>query len=141
MKIKNTKKEYTNGEVTIVWQPSLCIHSENCWRGLPEVFRYKQKPWVDPQGADTSTIKAQIDKCPSGALSYYMNADGDKASVTGGGLEIDVIDNGPLRITGKMSIQYKGETIDKEKASLCRCGASENKPFCDGSHKKIGFEG
>ena len=140
MNIKDTRKEYSNGELTIVWKPSLCIHSENCWRGLPEVFRYKQKPWIDPKGADSATIKSQIEKCPSGALSYLINGE-TELNVTGKALEIDVIDNGPLRVSGNMTIKYKGEVLEKEKASLCRCGASENKPFCDGTHKKIGFEG
>ena len=140
MNIKDTRKEYSNGEITIVWQPSVCIHSEKCWRGLPEVFRYKQRPWIDPQGADSSAIRSQIDKCPSGALSYHVNGNSE-ANMEGTALEIDVIDNGPLRISGKMEIRYKGEIIEKEKVSLCRCGASENKPFCDGTHKKIGFEG
>jgi len=141
MKIKDTKKEYSNGDVTIVWQPSLCIHSENCWRGLPEVFRYKQKPWVDPAGASTDTIKAQIDKCPSGALSYYDNATGKEVEAETGSVEIEVVENGPLRVVGKIIIKDGEEVVEKERASLCRCGASENKPFCDGSHKKIDFKG
>ena len=141
MKIKDTKKEYSNGEVTIVWKPALCEHSEKCWRGLPEVFRYKQRPWVDPEGADTATIKTQIDKCPSGALTWYMNDEGPKAEVTAEAVEIEVVENGPLRLSGKMKIHYKGETFEKDRASLCRCGASKNKPYCDGTHKTIGFEG
>lgn len=66
-------KKYSNGEVTIVWQPKMCTHSGNCVRGLPSVFDSKAKPWITPEGASTEEIKAQVDKCPSGALSYYMN--------------------------------------------------------------------
>ena len=66
-------KEYTNGEVTVVWKPERCIHSENCWRGLPSVFNPKERPWVKIDGADTDAIIAQVRKCPSGALSTYMN--------------------------------------------------------------------
>ena len=66
-------KEYTNGEVTIVWKAGLCIHSANCVRGLPQVFNSKALPWVNPEGAGTQAIVDQINKCPSGALSYYMN--------------------------------------------------------------------
>ncbi len=68
-------KEYTNGEVTIVWNASRCQHSGNCVRGLPSVFKAKQKPWITPQGATTGEIVEQVQKCPSGALTFYMNKD------------------------------------------------------------------
>lgn len=68
-------KEYTNGEVTIVWKATLCQHSANCVRGLPSVFKAKQKPWITPESAATSQIVEQVQKCPSGALSFYMNKD------------------------------------------------------------------
>jgi len=66
-------KEYSNGEVTVVWKPELCTHSTNCWRGLALVFRPKEKPWIDPLGASSDQIVAQVAKCPSGALSTYYN--------------------------------------------------------------------
>ena len=72
MERKITKK-YSNGEVTIVWQNSLCIHSGNCVRGLPEVFNVRKNPWINPEGATTERIIEQVKKCPSGALSFYMN--------------------------------------------------------------------
>lgn len=65
--------KYSNGEVTIVWQPELCTHSGNCARGLPEVFKPREKPWIIPEGATTGKIIEQVKKCPSGALSYFMN--------------------------------------------------------------------
>lgn len=72
---KNTQKEYSNGELTIVWQPAKCIHSGVCVRTLPQVYDPKAKPWITIENAGTEELKAQIDKCPSGALSYYLNAD------------------------------------------------------------------
>lgn len=68
-----TSKEYTNGEVTIVWKPQLCQHSGICARGLPGVFKPKEKPWIHPHGATSEEIIAQVAKCPSGALSGYYN--------------------------------------------------------------------
>ena len=62
-------KRYSNGEVTVVWQPALCIHSGNCARGLPLVFNPRRRPWVDVTAASTAEIVAQVRKCPSGALS------------------------------------------------------------------------
>ena len=67
------KKEYTNGEVTVVWKQKLCIHSANCISGLPKVFNLNKRPWIDTSGAGTDEIIHQVSKCPSGALSYYIN--------------------------------------------------------------------
>ncbi len=72
MERKITKK-YSNGEVTIVWKPDRCIHSGRCFTGLPEVFNNKERPWIKPEGSTTEKIIQQVQKCPSGALSYYMN--------------------------------------------------------------------
>ena len=65
--------KYSNGEVTIVWQPELCIHSGRCVRGLPEVFKPKEKPWITPEGSTTEKIIAQVKKCLSEKLNYFMN--------------------------------------------------------------------
>lgn len=67
------KKEYSNGELTIVWQAAKCKHAGVCVRTLPNVYRPKEKPWIVAEGASTEALKNQIDACPSGALSYYMN--------------------------------------------------------------------
>jgi uncharacterized Fe-S cluster protein YjdI len=67
------KKEYSNGEITIIWQPDKCIHCGVCARGLPLVFKPRERPWVDQFGATTDEIKNQIEQCPSGALSYKLN--------------------------------------------------------------------
>jgi uncharacterized Fe-S cluster protein YjdI len=63
-------KKYSNGEITISWKPDLCIHSGNCVRGLPSVFKPGQQPWITMEGAQTSDIINTIKKCPSGALSF-----------------------------------------------------------------------
>jgi uncharacterized Fe-S cluster protein YjdI len=76
--MKDITKKYSNGEVTIVWKPSTCIHSRICWNnihGLPSVFKPMEKPWITMEGSTTERIIEQIKKCPSGALSYYMNAE------------------------------------------------------------------
>ena len=64
---------YSNGEVTVIWKPDLCIHSANCVKGLGEVFDPKRQPWIDVNKAPTQQIIEQVKKCPSGALSYSMN--------------------------------------------------------------------
>ncbi|HLF45231.1 MAG TPA: (4Fe-4S)-binding protein [Chitinophagaceae bacterium] len=64
---------YSNGEVTIIWKPDLCIHSGNCVRGLPEVFKSGERPWINAKGAITEKIIEQVKKCPGGALSFSIN--------------------------------------------------------------------
>ena len=66
---KNVVKEYSNGEVTVVWQPHLCIHSKKCWKGLLPVFDPRRKPWIDMDAASSERIVAQVNECPSRALS------------------------------------------------------------------------
>ncbi|MDR1504777.1 MAG: (4Fe-4S)-binding protein [Prevotella sp.] len=67
------KIEYTNGELVIIWQPQFCQHAGVCVRMLPEVYNPKDRPWVKPENATTEQLIAQINKCPSGALSYHLN--------------------------------------------------------------------
>jgi uncharacterized Fe-S cluster protein YjdI len=70
-----TTHQYNNGEVTIVWKPEICIHSTLCWKGLRDVFDPAKRPWINAEGSSTEKIIAQIRKCPSGALSFLLNAD------------------------------------------------------------------
>ena len=63
-------KRYTNGEVTVIWQPSLCVHSAICFRGLPAVFDPRRRPWVVLDGHASDAIVTQVEECPSGALSF-----------------------------------------------------------------------
>lgn len=65
--------EYTNGEVTVVWKPDICIHSGNCVKNLPEVFKPQERRWIQVENASPKQIMNAIDKCPSGALSYRKN--------------------------------------------------------------------
>jgi len=78
----NIIKHYTNEEVTIVWKAGICKHSTVCWReatGLPEVFHPGKLPWITPEAGTTEKIVEQVKKCPSGALSYFMNKDAESA--------------------------------------------------------------
>lgn len=71
---ENAKKiNYANEEITVVWKPELCQHSCRCWTQLPEVFDYTKKRWVNPNGASSEEIMAQVKKCPSGALTFFYN--------------------------------------------------------------------
>jgi len=140
-------KHYSNEDITIVWKPSVCIHSAKCWRGeegLTTVFNPSQRPWIKPKGAKTETIINQINKCPSGALTYIpknMKTEINKDETTS--TLIEIAENGPFLVHGSIILKDKdGNITEKDKVTaLCRCGASSKKPFCDGSHRKIDFKG
>lgn len=63
-------KRYTLNGVTVLWKPALCRHSGVCARGLPEVFNPQRRPWIELHHADSSTVTQQVERCPSGALSW-----------------------------------------------------------------------
>ncbi len=147
---KDTFK-YTNGEMTVVWKPNVCIHSSVCWKGLIEVFNLKEKPWIKMDGATTERIIEQVRKCPSGALSYYLNRatsaeeteEEDKVVAESAQiLKIQVSANGPYIVNTECLIVHSDGKEERKqgKVTLCRCGGSANKPYCDGTHKKIGFK-
>jgi uncharacterized Fe-S cluster protein YjdI len=138
------EKRYTNEEVTVVWKPDVCIHSTRCWKGLIKVFNPKKRPWIDLQSAETEKIVEQVKKCPSGALSYFYNGESEQNETNVAAESIvEVMPNGPLMVYGNLKVKdAQGNETHKHKVTaFCRCGASENKPFCDGSHTKIDFKG
>jgi uncharacterized Fe-S cluster protein YjdI len=135
------QKNYTNGEITVVWKPDLCIHSTKCVSGLSEVFDTQARPWVNMQGADSERIIAQVNLCPSGALSYFTNADEVKTDKIEE-ICVEILPNGPLLVFGSLRVIGKdgNESQRTGKTAFCRCGASMNKPFCDGSHLTAQFK-
>lgn len=144
--------KYTNGEVTVIWQPKLCIHSGICWRGLGEVFNPKVRPWINPHGAPTDKIIEQVKQCPGGALSYTLNEAEDSspeekreapAPDQPEPVKIEVQANGPLLVKQSCMIKLPDgrEETRENSVALCRCGQSANKPYCDGTHRKVSFTG
>lgn len=141
--MKDITKTYTNGEMTITWKPASCIHSRICWTGLPDVFNPKERPWIKPDAATTQQMMDQVDKCPSGALSYFMNKEDTGTKNTEVESIVEVSQNGPLLVYGNITVKDSdgNETKKHKVTAFCRCGASVNKPYCDGSHRKIDFKG
>lgn len=135
-------KNYTNGEITIVWKPDVCIHSRLCWTQLSEVFDPRVRPWINMEGADTERIIEQVSKCPSGALSFFRNDSLNPPTETFAETKVEAIPNGPLLVYGNLSVKLKDGTEQKKNkvTAFCRCGKSGNKPFCDGSHVTSSFE-
>lgn len=138
-------KEYSNNEVTVVWKPDLCIHSKKCWKELGSVFDPRVRPWIKMAGSDTDSIIAQVKICPSGALQYYMNAEQPPApppvqeEITQQDTRIEVTVGGPYLVKSRCMIVHADGTEEVKDAvvALCRCGASQKKPYCDGSHVNV----
>ena len=135
-------KKYSNGEVTVVWQPDVCIHSKLCWTELVEVFDPRKRPWIDMTGAETARIIEQVERCPSGALSFFRNDETPEPATISAESLVEVSKNGPLLVYGNLVVKDAAghETRKNKVTAFCRCGASGNKPFCDGSHLKINFK-
>jgi uncharacterized Fe-S cluster protein YjdI len=132
-------KEYATDEIVVEWEPSLCYHSQNCVRGLPQVFDDSRRPWVKVDAATADEIEAAVARCPSGALRTRRI--GVAAAPQHKTLEVCASANGPLLVSGHVRIvDARGAVLfEGDKVALCRCGGSSNKPFCDGTHKKNGF--
>lgn len=129
-----TVRRYEAGEVTVLWDSSRCVHFAACVRTLPDVFDPRERPWVRPAGADTEELMAAIRRCPTGALRYERR-DGEPEPAE---LEATIVPvpNGPLVVRGLLHVlTADGETVTREtRLALCRCGATGNAPFCDGTH-------
>ncbi|NVJ65017.1 MAG: (4Fe-4S)-binding protein [Gammaproteobacteria bacterium] len=141
---KEIVKKYVSDELTIVWKPHKCIHAGVCVKTLPQVYDPKAKPWITMEKASTEVLKAQIDLCPSAALSYEEPADKESSQAEGSNsVQVEIMENGPLLIHGHLVISSKDLKSESKnsKTAFCRCGHSQNKPYCDGNHVKKGFEG
>lgn len=134
------RDDYPAQAITIHDNRSICSHAGHCTDGLAPVFKYGSEPWIDPAGARAAAIIETVRRCPSGALSYSV-----------GGIEhrdqkrepaITITKDGPYAIVGGIVLQDQAwaKGASREHYTLCRCGASRNKPFCDGSHWSVGFK-
>ncbi len=136
-------KKYTNGEITIVWKPHLCIHAAICFTELPKVFIPYQRPWIEMSGATTEEIMDTVSKCPTQAISYYWNNKSQQdQKIEEEKTKVIIIKNGPFLVKGSFKIlDVDGnEIVSENTASLCRCGHTKNRPFCDGSHIHHNFK-
>jgi len=135
----NVRRAYVGKGITIFDNRALCAHAGFCTDELKAVFRQGEEPWIEADGAAAEKIMATIEKCPSGALSYAV--DGVERKEKERAPMVTVTSDGPYAITGAIELLGVafGEGASKEHYTLCRCGASRNRPFCDGSHWNAGF--
>ena len=124
-------------EVTIRFDARKCIHSRNCVLGRPDVFVPNVKgEWIHPDNATIGEATHLALTCPSGAISVERSGGGalEPAPVVN---TAHVRENGPLALHAPLTIAGRDAGL---RATLCRCGASANKPYCDGSHNRVGFQ-
>ena len=134
--MSDTIQRYEGKEITVMFDSCRCIHAGKCVHGLPDVFRANVPgPWINPDAADADTLANLIESCPSGALRYERDHGGEESSPSATMVTVEA--DGPLTVHGDFTIN--GEAQSAPRATLCRCGASKNKPWCDGSHTEAGF--
>ena len=128
--------EFAGEKITIRFDGGKCIHSRNCVLGLPNVFQANVPgPWINPDNGTVEELIAVARSCPSGAITYERH-DGGEAERLPDVNVIRVLENGPLAVTADLHIEGQGPGT---RATLCRCGDSKNKPYCDGRHIAAGF--
>jgi uncharacterized Fe-S cluster protein YjdI len=157
-------RQYTNGEITVFWIPSKCIHATTCFRELIEVFNPGRRPWVNMEGAPTRRISEVVNKCPTQAIVWKYNKDlteeeklrnrrearEEENPETLTGVEekkrvkpvsVRIMKDGPIVVEGRFKIIGANDETLKSAlmTSFCRCGNSKSMPYCDGTHRKTGF--
>jgi CDGSH-type Zn-finger protein len=142
-RIKDKRRNYFGKEITIHDNRKICSHAAECVDNLPSVFKLNERPWIDPDGARIQEVINTIRKCPSGALSFSIGDTEHRDPEDKRNPIVTVSKNGPYHISGGIELLGEGvefgEGASMEHYALCRCGASENKPFCDGAHRNINF--
>ena len=133
-----TEEIVTGRDVTIRFDARRCVHSRNCVLGHPEIFVPNvQGEWIHPDAASAEEAMHVALACPSGAIRVTRN-DGSASSDTAPIVNtVRLRENGPLAFEAEL--QIKGQPQASPRATLCRCGQSANKPFCDGAHAAAGF--
>ena len=147
-------KDYRGQGITVHWRSARCIHSRHCVGSLPAVFDPDARPWIQVSGADgdADVLAVAVDGCPSRALTYTRTDGGvagpgaerddeDDPAAGGSAVRINVKAAGPLAVVGPVDVVGPDGTVleSADRVFLCRCGGSATKPFCDGTHKRVGF--
>lgn len=134
------RKTYTAEGIAIHYEPRRCTHVAECVFGLPGTFDPSRRPWIDPDSASAEAIARVIERCPTGAL-HYDRRDGGPAEAPADVNRVRISRHGPLYLRGRIELVAEdGAVIGRDvRVALCRCGASENAPFCDNHHRQVGF--
>jgi uncharacterized Fe-S cluster protein YjdI len=137
------RKTYASDAIAISFDPRLCIHAARCVHGAPEAFHPQERPWIQPGKASADKLAAVVATCPTGALAYER-LDGGPPEQVPAQTTLELEKDGPIYVRGPAPLlDGAGERFENvsTRYALCRCGGSGNKPFCDGTHRTMGFEG
>jgi CDGSH-type Zn-finger protein/uncharacterized Fe-S cluster protein YjdI len=134
-------RHYDGDDIRVTYDARRCIHAAECVRGLPVVFDPERRPWIDATAAQSDEIAAVVHRCPTGALSC-TGLDGSERETPPAQNVLVVAANGPVFATGNLTlVDAERRPLSRQtRVALCRCGASSNKPFCDGRHAEVGFD-
>jgi uncharacterized Fe-S cluster protein YjdI/CDGSH-type Zn-finger protein len=137
---RGAARTYAGAAIEVLWEPGLCIHAKRCVDALGDVFDPQSRPWIRLGGADPDRIAATVASCPSGAL-HFRRLDGGAQEEPDAETTIEPRPDGPLYVRGRVRILAEDGTLLREdsRVALCRCGRSQHKPFCDGTHRTNGF--
>ena len=166
MKMFSGGRRYRNDDITVYWKPSACVHASYCYQELIEVFDPSRRPWVEMSGSTTERIIEVVNMCPTEALTWKWNDEEKNKNVSSdqynhikfrrpelvdnltsepeeSPVSVKVMADGPVVIKGTFTLAYSGniKEVKDSLISICRCGVSDHQPFCDGQHRKIGFNG
>lgn len=132
---------YAGKSVVIHYDAKRCIHAAECVRGAPRVFDPDAKPWIAPDNATLDELTAVVARCPTGALTAQA-VDGTPLEAPPARNTAAVQARGPIYLRARVVFPggEHASLVEYTRVALCRCGASRNKPFCDGSHTRAGFE-
>jgi uncharacterized Fe-S cluster protein YjdI/CDGSH-type Zn-finger protein len=137
--LEPVRKVYRGRDVEVSFDLDICIHIGECLRGHPQVFQLDRRPWVLPDAAGADEVAEVVRRCPSGAL-LYKRLDGEPQEDPDGPTVVTPMRDGPLLVTGKIEVRHEDGTVETlPRATLCRCGQSQHKPFCDNQHLATGF--
>ena len=139
--MSDTVRLYAGKDIGVTYDAERCIHAAECTRSLPAVFDVSRRPWIQPDAASADAIAAVVAKCPSGAL-HFTRRDGGSPEAPPEQTSVTVTPGGPLYVRGLVRVEsLDGNLILSDtRVALCRCGQSQNKPFCDNSHLAVSFD-
>ena len=135
---KRDTRDYVGGAITIHDNRSVCAHAGHCTEHSASVFSMKTKPWISADADDAAQTMATIAMCPSGALAYSIN--GVRQDHADRPAAITITKDGPYAVVGAPQLLGDETPVSAEHYTLCRCGQSKNKPFCDGAHYAAEFK-
>lgn len=122
-------RSYRGKNINVTFDSSQCCHLGDCLKNLPSVFNLKARPWINLNDTDEAEVIKAVNACPSGALRYHEKTDET--------VSVSIVRGGPFNFRGTIKVKpsFNAEVETQSRVSLCRCGLSNNKPYCDGNHR------